>query len=370
MNQPVKTYSIGFEGNDRFYNELPYAGIVAKSFSTDHHEIIVRPDIVGLLPDLMWHLEEPIADSAFVTTYLVAKLASESVTVILSGVGGDELFGGYRRYLGSAIARYYGRLPAALRKNVPHLLATLPQDRHSRLKNYFRYADAFVKSAESEPLARYLSYVTLFSEGMQQALLSDTASATVALGREVSSMRKYFEAASGLDGLNRLIYIDLKTSLADDLLALTDKMTMATSIECRAPFMDHELVELAARMPEHLKVHGLQLKYLLKKVVKPWLPKEIIHRKKRGFGAPIGSWLRKDLEPLVATLLSEPQVRKRGLFQWPVVKEMIVKHENQQQDYTDHLLALIGLELWCQIFLDRRSAEDVSEAMLCESNAR
>jgi asparagine synthase (glutamine-hydrolysing) len=364
VDQPVKTYSIGFEGADRFYNELPYARIVAKAFATDHHEIIVRPDIAQLLPSLIWHLDEPIADSAFVTTYLVARLARQSVTVILSGVGGDELFGGYRRYLGDQLVRYYNRFPAALRKKwIPNILAALPQDRHSNLKNYIRYADAFVKSADSDPALRYMSYVTLFSSKMQETLLANGSAQQPAADGFASEVTRNHFRTHDSKGLNQLIYVDLKTSLADDLLALTDKMTMATSIECRAPFVDQELVEMAMRLPDSLKIRGLTMKYLLKKVVKPWLPPEILNRKKRGFGAPMGSWIRNDLSPLVENLLSEPQVKKRGLFNWPVIGEMVAKHKAQKGDFTDHLLALINLELWCQIFIDGTDRHEVTEMM-------
>jgi len=355
-DQPVKTYSIGFEGADRFYNELPYARIVANAFRTDHHEIIVRPEIAELLPKLIWHMDEPIADSAFVTTYLVAKMARETVTVILSGVGGDELFGGYRRYLGNHLATYYNRLPGVVRQKwLPALLAALPQDRHSSLKNYIRYADAFVKSAGATPALRYMSYVTLFSSDHKRALLKNTfADAPNGNGFASEIMKQHFETHSDLTGLNQLMYADLKTSLADDLLALTDKMTMAASIECRAPFIDHELVELAASLPESFKVRGFTTKYLLKKVVKPWVPDEILNRKKRGFGAPMGSWMRNDLGPLVDDLLSPKQVERRGLFNSASVRELVARHKTQKCDYTDQLLALINLELWCQIFLDHK----------------
>jgi asparagine synthase (glutamine-hydrolysing) len=366
-DQPVKTYSIGFEGADRFYNELPYAQIVARAFATDHHEIMVRPEIGHLLPRLIWHLDEPIADSAFVTTYLVARLARESVTVILSGVGGDELFGGYRRYLGDDLVRYYRWLPNVVRRKwLPGLVAALPQDRHSKLKNYIRYADAFMKSAESPPALRYTSYVTLFPSELQESLLGSAYASGITKmnGFASATMQNYFEADRDDNGLNQLIYVDIKTSLADDLLALTDKMTMAASIECRAPFVDHELVELAARMPASLKVRGLTMKYLLKKAVEPWLPREILHRKKRGFGAPMGSWIRKDLEPLVKSLLSETQIKRRGLFNWPFVRQIIDNHMGQKNDYSDHLLALINLELWCRIFLDRRDYRDSATLML------
>jgi asparagine synthase (glutamine-hydrolysing) len=350
-DQPVKTYSIGFDGEDSFYNELPYAKTVARAFGTDHHEIIVRPNVAEFLPKLLWYLDEPIADSAFITTFLVSRLAAESVKVILSGVGGDELFGGYRRYLGDAFGRYYRLLPGPVRLNwLPSVLARLPRDRHSGWKNLFRYADAFVQSANLSPSERYTSYVTLFSPDVRAQLRN---AERTGVGPASELMRHYFAQCNGAENLNQYIYVDLKTSLADDLLALTDKMTMAMSLECRAPFMDHELVELAARMPARLKVHGFSMKYILKKAVKPWLPAEILNRKKRGFGAPMGAWLRRDLKSLVQETLSEQQVRKRGLFQWPVVKELIQKHDAQEVDYTDHLLALINLELWFGQFMDQ-----------------
>jgi asparagine synthase (glutamine-hydrolysing) len=311
-DQPVKTYSIGFEGEDSFYNELPYASIVARAFDTDHHEIVVRPDAAELLPKLIWHMDEPIADSAFITTYLVSRLAAQSVKVILSGVGGDELFGGYRRYLGDAFDRYYRLLPRRLRQNwLPSILAKLPRDRHSSWKNLFRYAEAFAKSANLSPSERYLSYVTLFTADAAAELRNRGSNGV----RPTSAaMQSYFTRCTGAENLNQCIYVDLKTSLADDLLALTDKMTMAASLECRAPFMDHELVELAARMPADLKVRGFTMKYVLKKAVQPWLPAEILNRKKRGFGAPMGAWLRRDLKLLVQETLSERQVKKRDCF--------------------------------------------------------
>jgi asparagine synthase (glutamine-hydrolysing) len=354
-DRPVKTYSIGYGNADKYYNELPYAGMVARAFGTDHHEIIVKPQVSELLPRLIWHLDEPIADSAIITTYLVSRLARESVTVILSGVGGDELFGGYRRYLGDSLQRYYRWLPEPVRsKWLPGLLSRLPQDRHSAWTNNIRYATAFAKSAAMDPMDRYLSYVSLLSPDMHSQLLQGSPAEGAAGRNDAASriMKEYFAKCSGADGLNQLMYVDIKTSLVDDLLTLTDKTSMAASVECRAPFMDHELVELAARMPSHLKVRGLTTKYLLKKTLKPWLPQEILHRKKRGFGAPVGSWLRDDLRFLTRELLSEQQVRKRGYLNWPVVQEIISSHEQQRSDNTDSLFALICFELWCNIFLD------------------
>jgi asparagine synthase (glutamine-hydrolysing) len=352
--QPVKTYSIGYGGDQSYYNELPYAKIVAKAFGTDHHEIVVRPEVSALLPKLMWHMDEPIADSACLTTYLISRLARESVTVILSGVGGDELFGGYRRYLGDNLHRMYRLLPGPIRKSVlPAVLKLVSQDRTSAWKDYARYAAAFIKTGELDPASRYMSYVTLFSPQVQYELLRQESRAG-SNGNEMAAeaLRKCFAHCTGNDALNRIIYADLKTSLPDDLLALTDRMSMAASIECRAPLVDYELVELASRVPSSLKVRGLTMKYLLKKAVAPWLPREVIRRKKRGFGAPVGGWLRQDLKPLVNELLSEEQVRRRGLFHWPAVQQLIKAHQEQRSDYTDHIFALIALETWCRIYFD------------------
>jgi asparagine synthase (glutamine-hydrolysing) len=352
--RPVKTYSIGYEGEHSYYNELPYAGVVAKAFNTDHHEIVVKPVVSELLPKLIWHMDEPIADSACLTTYLVSKLARESVTVILSGVGGDELFGGYRRYLGNSLMRYYGLVPAVMRRKwLPALLARIPQDRHSAWKDYARYAAAFVKSAQLDPASRYMGYVTLFAPQVQQELLQHQSLADSDVPNlAVATLQSYFSRCTDPDSLNRILYADLKTSLPDDLLAMTDRMSMAASVECRAPLVDYELVELLARMPSSFKVRGFNLKYLMKKAVAPWLPPGILERKKRGFGAPMGAWLRKDLQPVVSELLSEEQVRRRGLFQWPTIQRMIGDHFAEQRDYTDHLFALIMLELWSRIYLD------------------
>lgn len=371
-DRPVKTYSIGFQGEDNFYNELPYARVVADAFQTDHHEIVVRPDVAELLPKLIWHLDEPIADSAFFTTYLVSRLARESVTVILSGVGGDELFGGYRRYLGEAMSRYYMLVPGVLRKHLlPAMLDRLPQDRHSGWKNNIRYASAFTKTAELDALGRYLSYVTIFPAAVRSRLLQQPWQSDLSSGGVASEVLSgYFARCGSSDDLNRIMYADIKTSLCDDLLALTDKTSMAASIECRAPFVDHELIELAGRIPSSVKIRGMKMKHLLKKAVEPWLPAEILHRKKRGFGAPVGAWMRNDLQSLVGDMLSETQIKKRGLFDWAVVEEIITSHGAQRSDHTDHLLALVSLEQWCRIFLDGNDWRSAPEAQAIHAGAR
>jgi asparagine synthase (glutamine-hydrolysing) len=353
--RPVKTYSIGYENEHSYYNELGYAKAVAQAFSTDHHEIIVRPNVSELLPKLVWHLDEPVADSACLTTYLVSKMARKSVTVILSGVGGDELFGGYRRYLGDSVHRWYQLLPGPIRRILlPGLIGLLPQDRNSAWKDYARYASSFLRTAELDPVTRYMSYVTLFSPQFQKELVKpDVWGHSNGNDAASETLQRYFTRCIKGDSLQRIIYADLKTSLPDDLLALTDRMSMAASIECRAPLVDYELVELASSMPSSLKVRGLKLKYILKQALAPWLPVEILKRKKRGFGAPVGAWLRKELQPLISELLSEEQVRKRGFFAWPAIHQLLKSHQEQRQDHSDQLFSLIVLEIWCRTFLDQ-----------------
>jgi len=355
-DRPIRTYSIGFEGTaaDDFYNELPYARRVAELFHTEHHEIVVRPDVVALLPRLLWHMDEPVSDTAFITTYLVSQFARRDVTVILSGVGGDELFGGYRRYLGNHYQAYFDRLPAWARRAAMALGERLPSDRHSALLNLSRLAKGFLATAGMPFEERYLAYLQVFPAGEVQKLLNSDGAAPP------DPILAAFSHAGGEDALNRMLAVDAETQLPDDLLMLTDKMSMATSLECRVPLLDDELVELAASVPEEVKIRGGRLKHALKEAVAGLLPPDILERKKRGFGTPMGAWLKQDLAPLVRGLLSEPVIKRRELFRFPAVQELIGLHETNRIDGTDRLLALLNLEIWSRLYLDGQAADDVT----------
>jgi asparagine synthase (glutamine-hydrolysing) len=358
-DRPVKTYAIGFGGGEAesFYNELPYARRVAELFGTDHHEILVRPDVVSLLPRLLWHMDEPVADTAFLTTYLVSEFARRDVTVILSGVGGDELFGGYRRYLGSHYQAYFERLPPSLRRFAAALSQKLPSDRHSPWLNAARLAKGFLSTAGLPLDERYRSYVEVFSEDASALLLRESRTGDEDL------LARAFDKATSADELNRMLAVDADTQLPDDLLLLTDKMTMAVSLECRVPFLDHDLVELAARIPQETKIRGGRLKHVLKAALGDILPHDILERKKRGFGTPMGAWLKGDLEPLMASLLSAESINARGIFRHREVAGLIAAHAANRTDGTDRLLALLNLEIWARIFLDRRAPEDVADEL-------
>ncbi len=359
-SQPVRTYSIGFHGSTgaQLYNELPYARQVAERFGTDHHEIVVQPDVATLLPDLVWHMDEPISDAAFITTYLVSKFARRDVTVILSGVGGDELFGGYKRYLDEHYRSLYRRVPRAIRNGlVAPLARALPSDRHHRLLNQMRLAKAFLL-ADALPFEdRYRAYMQVFDADERRALLERVPE------HFDDCIGRGFAAAQTDDPLRQLMDVDLATQLPDDLLMLTDKMSMAVSLECRVPLLDQRLVELAARMPGSLKVRGGELKHVLKRALEGVLPPEILHREKRGFGAPMGAWLRAELAPLLRDVLSAESVSRRGLLDPDAVARTIREHEQQRVDRTDHLLALINLEIWCRLYLDGRSASGIADEL-------
>jgi asparagine synthase (glutamine-hydrolysing) len=359
-DQPIRTYAIGFEGGEAeaLYNELPYARQVAKLFGTEHHEIVVKPDVVGLLPKLLWHMDEPVSDTAFITTYLVSEFARKDVKVILSGVGGDELFGGYRRYLGGHYARKFGRLPAPLRKLAGMAAARLPADRHSGLLNTLRLAKGFVASAEMDPDARYRSYLQVLSHETVAQLLR-APRGTLA----DDALAQAFAGAGHDDELNRMFAVDAETQLPDDLLMLTDKMSMAVSLECRVPLLDHELVELAAAMPADIKIEGGELKHLLKASLGDLLPQDILHRKKRGFGTPMGAWLKKELAPVLRGLLSPEVLQRRGLFDAEVVTRLVADHEANRIDGTDALIGLLNLEVWSRLYLDGRDHADVTDEL-------
>ncbi len=356
-DKPLNTYSIGYAGNKvaDYYNELPYAKTVAEQLGSNHREIEVQPDVASLLPKLMWHLEEPISDSAITTTYLVSELAAESVTVILSGVGGDELFAGYTRYLGDHYNRKYQRVPAWCRNQLlPQVARLLPSGRQNRLMDMARYAKRFIEASQLGWRERYATYLSIAGQDTVGGLLAGSP-ATGANGLMRAAKSEISE-----DELLRLFRIDWQTQLSENLLLLTDKMTMACSLECRVPFLDHKLVELAARIPARHKLPNGRLKGLLKDALRGVLPNSIIERRKRGFGAPVGAWFKRELSGLRADLLSRDTLKRRDVFDPDVVERICNEHDRSRADHTDLILVLMNLELWSRLFLDGRSHEDIA----------
>ena len=336
----IRTYNIGYGADFAEHDESSEAREIAVHYQTDHHEILARPDVKDLFPALIQSLDEPIADSSFVVTYLVSKLARESVTVILSGVGGDELFGGYRRYLNVALNRLWKRIPGPLRRRVlAPLISALPADRNNRLLNYFRLAKGFAQAAELPAGAHYQQTISILGPDILQ-------NSSVASSSAVDPFEAALADCDAADLLDQLMYFDLKTTLPEQLLLLTDKMSMACSLEVSVPYLDHRVVEFAARIPVDIKIRQTKLRHIQRHAFRKRLPPSVLERRKRGFGAPVGAWLRSDLRDMIEDLLGHPSLQKQGLFDPVGVRKLIDDHNKMRIDGTDGILALLTFQLW------------------------
>ncbi|MBA3711334.1 MAG: asparagine synthase (glutamine-hydrolyzing) [Pyrinomonadaceae bacterium] len=353
----VSTYTIGIEAEDLRYDIIPddarWARRVGKLLDTDYHEIMLKPDVADLLPKLIYHMDEPVADPAVMTSYLVAQAARETLTVLLSGVGGDELFAGYPRHLAMKLAGALDVVPRGLRRPVLGALAQgLPGGLPGRFTAPLRNAKKFARSAALDFENRYLGFGTYFTDEAKQSLYTDEMREATRGMDAYREHRRHFARVLAAAPLNRLLYVDLKTFLPCLNLAYTDRTSMAVTLEVRVPFLNHELVSLAARMPPHLKLRGLKRKYILKKAAESLLPRDVVWRKKAGFGAPIRAWLRGPLRLLVEELLSEETVRRRGLFRPAEVRRVIDANLAGREDYNLQVLQLLTLEMWQQRFMD------------------
>ncbi len=353
----VSTYTVGIAPADLHYDIIPddarWARQVGQLLNTDYHEIMLAPDVVELLPKLIYHMDEPVADPAIITSYLVSRAARETLTVLLSGVGGDEVFAGYPRQLAMRLASALDPVPQLLRRPVMRALANaLPGGRPGRFTAPLRNAKKFATSAALAFEDRYLGFGTYFTAAMKGRLYTDELRAATSEFDAYAEHRRHFARCAHAAPLNRLLYVDLKTFLPCLNLAYTDKTSMAATLEVRVPFLNHELVEMSARMPPALKLRGLKRKYILKRAAEQLLPHDVVWRKKAGFGAPVRSWLRGALRPLVADLLSEENVRRRGLFRPAEVQRIIAANLSGREDYNLQVYQLLTLELWQRAFLD------------------
>lgn len=357
---PPSTYAIGFDKEDLRHEIVPddlrHATEVARRFRTEHHQTILEPDVLDLLPKAIWHLEEPVADPAAISTYLICREAGQRMKVMLSGVGGDEVFAGYPRYLAYHFSHALDRVPAAGLKALERVVAGLARPgRPGRLRGPRRNLWKFMRGAGRPPLERYLAYSTYYTTTELQDVLAPDVALELTSYDPFAMRRSYLDApnGSGADELSRLLYLDLKTFLPCLNLTYTDKMSMAASVEVRVPLLDDELVELAGRIPSSLKLKGWRRKYIFKRSQEGTLPKSVIWRRKAGFGAPIRSWLEKDLVPLMDDLLSESAIRRRGLVNPSTVTRLRSENSAGLADNSLQLYALLSLELWCRTFLDR-----------------
>ncbi len=354
--RPISTYTVGIKSEDLKYDIIPddvqWARKVNGKLNTDYHEIMLQPSVAELLPKLVYHMEEPPIDMA-IPSYLISKAARETLTVMLSGMGGDEVFAGYPRQLAMKIASAFDPVPGLLRRPLMKTVAdALPGGLPGKFTAPLRNAKKFARSAALDFEDRYLGYGTYFTNELKSRLYSDDWRELTREFDPYEKHRGYFQRVHGVDPLNRLLYVDLKTFLPCLNLMTTDKTSMAANLEVRVPFLNREMIEMAARMPPRLKLKGLKRKYILKRALESVLPRDVIWRKKAGFGAPIRSWLRGPLRPMIDDLLSEGTIKRRGLFDPREVRRVIEANFSGREDFNLQVFQLLGLEMWQREFVD------------------
>src|SRR5437588_1435824 len=344
----IGTYTIGIDAEDLRYDIIPddleWARRVNQKLATDYHEIMLRPEVADWLPKLVYHMDEPAIDMA-IPSYLVSRAARESMSVMLSGMGGDEVFAGYPRQMAMKIASAFDPVPQLLRRPMMRAVAAaLPGGMPGNFTAPLRNVKKFARSAALDFANRYLGFGTYFTDEAKQKLYTNELRESTNGLDAYAKHREYFARSKDAARLNQLLYVDLKTFLPCLNLMTTDKMSMAANLEVRVPFLNREMLELAARMPPRLKLKGLKRKYILKKAAEKLLPREIVWRKKAGFGAPIRSWLRGPLRPMVDDLLSEETVRRRGLFRPEEVRRIIDANLSGREDFNLQVFQLLTLE--------------------------
>jgi asparagine synthase (glutamine-hydrolysing) len=349
-SEPLRTFSIGFE--ERSFDELGDARLVATRYGTDHHELVLRPDAALLLPKLADAFDEPFADSSALPTYLVSELAAQHVKVALSGEGGDELFGGYYTYAADLLA---DRLAPLARLARP-LVERLPS---SNARASFDYkAKRFVRAAHLPPLERHHGWKEIFAPDARAQLTGTRHGFD-----PVDLYRARYRETRGADELARLQDVDFGIYLVDDLLVKTDRASMAHSLEARVPFLDPLVTSFAFSLPAHAKVRGLAKKVLLRRAVEPLLPPEIVHGRKRGFSIPAAAWLRGELEPFARDVLAPETLRRQGFLQPEAVTRVLDRHVRGEEDLSRQLWGLLAFTLWYERHVERAPAPLVSARM-------
>ncbi len=357
--QPVRTYTITFPSKYRVgestLDDPEVASRLARNLGCENHRIVVEPEVTDLLPKLLWHMDEPTADPAIITAYLVCREARKQATVLLSGVGGDELFAGYRKHVAHFWSEAYAGLPSLLRVPAERALAGLPSFRGTSLKGGVRLAKKMARSASQDPVDRFIANCT-YLDGRQKSSLY-----TGAFAAEASTLdpaREHvaaFERVQHADFLHQMLYLDTKIFMTSLNLTYNDKMSMASSVEVRVPFLDRELAEFVAwSVPPRLKLKGFlrpTTKYIFRRAMRDILPAEVLRQPKAGFAAPVDYWLAHDLRPMVDDLLSPAQIRKRGMFRPDAVQRFVQEHRTGRRDWSMQLWQFLTLELWMQAFV-------------------
>jgi asparagine synthase (glutamine-hydrolysing) len=348
-NRPVKTFSIGFESSA--YNELPYARQIAHRFGTDHHEFVVKPDAMDIIPKIVRHYGEPFADASAVPSFYLSEMARRHVTVALNGDGGDESFAGYNRYAANVLAHRLERLPESVRKTVASIAERM-QSGGSMSSTRSRLC-RLARSLSLHPAARYARAMSYFDWMERDELYTDDYRAHLGASVADSVIGEPWLAASGDDVLDVMLEVDVATYLPGDLLAKMDIATMAHSLEARSPLLDSEIMEFAASLSPNLKMRGTAKKIVLRDALRPWLPAETLDRPKQGFSVPLTEWFRRELRDYAYDVLLDPRTLARGYFREECVRRILDRHVSRTEDNSPRIWALLMLELWHREELDR-----------------
>ncbi len=363
-DDPVTCFTIAFRAQDaaleQSSDDARYARLAAQALGANLSEIEVSPDIVDLLPRVVWQLDEPIADPAAIGTWLICQAAREHVTVLLSGQGADEVFAGYRVHRMPALANAAGRLPFSLRQHVlaglvaglPGVAGKIPGVSSGLTLAAHRYLAKMLAGVDLPPEERYVFYRSYYRDAELAGLYSPDLRAAVGDAVAGSEHLDYFAEVPTADFLDRMLYVDWKTFLPELNLAYCDKMSMAASVETRVPYLDNEIVDLMLTVSPRMKLRGATSKYVLRQAVKDIVPQAIVRRRKAGFGAPIRTWLRRDLREMVDDLLSRERIDARGYFDAAAVRRMVDDDREGRADNTYRIWALLTLEIWHQVFMD------------------
>jgi len=366
--EQVKTFTIGFE-NSKFYDEQPAAKLVAEKFNTDHHILQADEACAAYMTKVVGHFDEPFGNPTAILEYIITKQMRKHVTVAISGDGGDELFGGYVRYAGAALARKYRQLPQFITKGLVSRLSGFMNDATDG-RHGFRRAREFARSAWQAEEDMYIDWVGYFSAGEKQELYTPDFAASVA-GRDSGDfLRQFFRHGAKLDPLSRLGYVDAASFLCCNCLEYADRMSMANSLEVRAPFTDYRLFEFAMQVPQRMKVRNMTTKWITRQAMSGILPQEVLTKKKMGFNPPLPQWINGELRPVIQQFLSPAAIERRGIFRAGAVQKLLHDHEEDRRDNALKIWALLMIEVWQRMYFDKQSEDSVLESVLSEANRK
>jgi asparagine synthase (glutamine-hydrolysing) len=349
VSDPIKTFTIGFR--DDSYDETQFARMVSTRFGTEHHEEILRPDISDLADKLIGHLDEPLADFSIFPTYLVSKIASRFVKVVLSGDGGDEVFAGYDSYVAQIYDSVYSRVPARIRRGIiPNLVSFIPPQ--ATKKGAINKAKRFIEGSALPATLQHSRWMIFLNPEQRDALYQPWFKRSLNGSFPYAELEKHFEKVAHAEPLAQQQYVDIKSYLVDNILTKVDRMSMAASIETRVPLLDHRIVELALNLTGDQKIRGQKTKIILRQAMRGYLPTEVLDKPKQGFSIPLKHWLNGPLRPMMADLLSEQSIQRRGYFDSRIIADWIEEHNKGRVNHSHRLWSLMVLELWQRKTLD------------------